>query len=166
MQEDDESGLIAENDRLAIRAGIVRLMLQVPPLVQRQISDALAHISKFDFPEKWPTLLPELVSELRGAADINVLNGVLETANAVFERFRNAYDTDEARYPLKVALDNFAGPLTEAFTKMDAQVEEATRSGAPKATQVALYHALKTMTSIFYSLNWLDLPEFFEVRAG
>ena len=45
-----------------------------------QLSDALSHISNLDFPEKWPSLLPELVVKL-GTNDISVICGVLDTAN-------------------------------------------------------------------------------------
>ena len=45
-----------------------------------QLSDALAHVSTLDFPERWPTLLPELVAKL-ATNDVAVISGVLDTAN-------------------------------------------------------------------------------------
>ena len=137
-------------------------MLAVPKLVQRQLSEALAHVSKFDFPDLWPTLLPELVSEISAARDYAALLGLLETVQAVFERFRGAYNTDENRRPLKYAVDTFAAPLTERYRLVDARAEEAARAGAPKAEQDALAHARRIMCSIFYLLNWLEPPEYFE----
>ena len=83
VQEDPESQALSESDRSNIKAGILRLMLGVPTLVQRQVSQALGYISTFDYPHEWPTLLPEISSELRSAQDINVLIGLLETVQAV-----------------------------------------------------------------------------------
>jgi exportin-2 (importin alpha re-exporter) len=138
-------------------------MLAVPPLVQRQISDALAHISRCDFPESWPTLMPDLVAQVAAAKDITALTGLLETAAAVFERFRGASADDEAVLrPLKLALDSFAKPLTESFRAIDAQFAAAVAAGAPKSVQAPLVQCLSTMVQIFYLLNCVDLPEFFE----
>jgi hypothetical protein len=44
----------------------------VPDAAQRQLSDALTYISQSDFPDKWPTLMPELVSKL-ASPDVKVL---------------------------------------------------------------------------------------------
>ena len=64
------------------------LMCAVPDATQRQLSDALTIISKTDFPDRWPTLLPALVSKLGGPGmDLRVTNGVLEAANSVFKRY-------------------------------------------------------------------------------
>jgi exportin-2 (importin alpha re-exporter) len=137
-------------------------MLSVPPLVQRQVSDALAHISRFDFPALWPTLLPELVAELAGAKDYASMIGLLETVCAVFERFRGAYDSDENRAPLKYAVDTFAQPLMARYRLVQARAEAAAREGAPPAEQALLADARRLMCTAFYLLNWLDLPEVFE----
>lgn len=51
-----------------------------------QLSEAVNLISKQDFPEQWPELLPQLVEKL-SVEDFNVINGVLETALAIFNRW-------------------------------------------------------------------------------
>jgi hypothetical protein len=43
-------------------------MLNTPPLVRAQLSEALTLISNHDFPAAWPQLLPELVERLAGGA--------------------------------------------------------------------------------------------------
>ena len=114
IQEDPGTQALSVTDRTSIKAGILRLMLNVPPLVQRQISQALGHISKFDYPYDWPTLLPEISSELRSAKDATVVVGLLETVQAVFERFRTADETsEEARMVLKISVEGFSAPLSE-----------------------------------------------------
>eukprot|EP00897_Mesotaenium_endlicherianum_P004221 jgi/Mesen1/3827/ME000207S02837 len=53
---------------LQIKGHIVELMLSSSPRIQAQISEALAIVSSFDFPERWQTLLPELVSRLAASS--------------------------------------------------------------------------------------------------
>jgi hypothetical protein len=45
-------------------------MLNTPPLVRAQLSEALTLISGHDFPAAWPQLLPELVERLAGALSL------------------------------------------------------------------------------------------------
>lgn len=157
--------VVPETERQAIKANLVNLMSSVPPLVQRQLSESLSFISKSDFPERWPTLLPELVAKL-AAGDMVVINGVLETASSIFERFRDAPDTDDNRRVLKAALDGFAAPLTELFRNVDKKLTEALAAGQSIATHrgtlVPLFTCLRACTVIFHELNWIDLPEYFE----
>ena len=136
-------------------------MSSVPPVVQRQLSDALSEISKHDFPDKWGALLPELVAQLRSAADISVVAGVLETAASIFERFRDEAAADDLA-PLKAALDGFAAPLTEIFTAIDAQVTSALAANASVTALTPLFGALRLASKCFFLLNFVDLPEYFE----
>ena len=57
-----------------------------------QLSEALTIISNVDFPDKWDTLLDNLIARL-ATTDFNVINGLLETANSICKRFRNVYVT-------------------------------------------------------------------------
>ncbi len=68
-----------------IRGLITALMLNAPPPVRAQLSEALTIISGHDFPARWKSLLPELCERL-GSDDAAVVNGVLETANSIFKR--------------------------------------------------------------------------------
>jgi hypothetical protein len=74
------------------RALLVGLMLSAPRLVQAQLSEALSIISAEDFPDRWPGLLPELITRLGapGARDFPSVAGVLTTANTIFKRYRQA----------------------------------------------------------------------------
>lgn len=62
-------------------------MLSAPPRVRAQLSEALSIISQHDFPARWPSLLPHLVDKL-GSADPAVVNGVLSTADSIYQRYR------------------------------------------------------------------------------
>lgn len=82
---EDFGDKIVANDRQSIKTSITELMLSSPEQIQRQLSDAISIISKEDFPEKWPELLPALVPKLK-CGDFHVINGVLRTAHSIFKR--------------------------------------------------------------------------------
>ena len=50
-----------------------------------QLSDAISIIGREDFPDKWPDLIPEMVSKFE-TGDFHVINGVLRTAHSLFKR--------------------------------------------------------------------------------
>ena len=60
-----------------IKSALLGLMLNTPPRVQAQLSEALSIICAFDFPAKWPGLLTELVQKL-GTDDLAAMRGVLQ----------------------------------------------------------------------------------------
>lgn len=62
-------------------------MLSAPPRVRAQLSEALSLISSHDFPARWPSLLPHLVEKL-GSDDPQLVNGVLSTADSIYQRYR------------------------------------------------------------------------------
>lgn len=65
--EDETSFTIPADVKGQVREGLLRLILFVPELLQSQLSEALALVAKHDFPQQWPTLLPEVVSQIEGS---------------------------------------------------------------------------------------------------
>jgi exportin-2 (importin alpha re-exporter) len=60
---------------------------------------------------------------------------------------------------LKHVLDAFAAPFTAIFVQCCQQIpQNLGNAGA----LVSLFSAIKTMLAIFYSLNCVDIPEYFE----
>ena len=139
-------------------------MLSSTPKIQSQLSEALALIGKHDFPKSWPTLLPELIVELQKASqasDYASINGILGTANSIFKKFRYQYKTNDLLLDLKYCLDNFAAPLLEIFLKTAALIDSAA-TVSPAAVIKPLFESQRLCCRIFYSLNFQELPEFFE----
>jgi exportin-2 (importin alpha re-exporter) len=156
-----EPAVIPAEDRKTIKDHLVGLMTSVPNLVQRQLSESLAIISRRDFPAEWPNLLPDLVSRLN-TTDINVLVGVLETAASIFERFRNVPDNDDVRREIRYSLDSFGNPLTAIMGTLGKMLDDATARGEGKAALTPILVAIKLVVSIYHSLSWLELPDIFE----
>uniref|UniRef100_A0A7N0VK74 Importin N-terminal domain-containing protein n=1 Tax=Kalanchoe fedtschenkoi TaxID=63787 RepID=A0A7N0VK74_KALFE len=145
-----------------IKSLIVRSMLSSPPRIQSQLSEALTVIGSHDFPQAWPTLLPELVAGLRQATDYSAINGILETANSIFKKFRYQYKTNDLLLDLKYCLDNFAAPLLEIFLKNASLFDSKAAAAAPPLEMKPLLESQRLCCRLFYSLNFQDLPEFFE----
>uniref|UniRef100_A0A1J3EFA2 Exportin-2 n=1 Tax=Noccaea caerulescens TaxID=107243 RepID=A0A1J3EFA2_NOCCA len=162
-----DSGIapIIDSEKQQIKTLIVSLMLSSSPRIQSQLSEALAVIGKHDFPRSWPELLPELISNLQRAAlagDYASVNGILGTANSIFKNFRYQYRTDDLFLDIKYTLKTFAAPLEEIFLKTASLIDSAASSGGSAEMLKPLFESQKLCCRIFFSLNFQDLPEFFE----
>lgn len=155
---------IPDSEKEQIKSLIVTLMLNASPKIQAQLSEALAVIGKHDFPKSWPTLLPELVSsldKLSNANDYISVNGILATLNSLFKKFRYQFKTNDLLLDLKYCLDNFAKPLLEVFKRTAALIDQAVAAGA-NASLKPYIESQRLCCRIFYTLNFQELPEFFE----
>ncbi|KAI3416776.1 Importin N-terminal domain-containing protein [Psidium guajava] len=162
------SSPIPDAEKEQIKALIVPLMLSSSARIQSQLSEALALISKHDFPKLWPALLPDLVSNLQKASqasDYASINGILGTANSIFEKFLYQYKTNDLLLDLKYCLDNFAAPLLEIFLRTAKLIDETSSSGQAVNLR-PLFESQRLCCRIFYSLNVQELPEFFEDHMG
>ncbi|KAI8924967.1 Cse1-domain-containing protein [Entophlyctis helioformis] len=157
-QIDGEQDFLAAEDRDAIKATIVPLMISVPSSLQLQLSEAVTIIADNDFPGKWKNLIQDLVARLN-LQDLNVNIGVLQTAHSIFKRWRHQFRTDALYLEIKFVIDNFAGPYLEFFKAIDGLIDA---NSGDKATLEKLFEILFLLTKIFYSFTCLDLPEFFE----
>uniref|UniRef100_A0A8C4QN71 Exportin-2 n=1 Tax=Eptatretus burgeri TaxID=7764 RepID=A0A8C4QN71_EPTBU len=155
---EDEVNKICDSDRTMIKANIVNLMLHSPEQIQKQLSDAISTVGREDFPHKWPNLLADMVSRFQ-SGDFHIINGVLHTAHSLFKRYRHEFKSNELWSEIKLVLGVFATPLTELFkVTIGLCNEHATDANALKV----LFSSLILISKVFYSLNFQDLPEFFE----
>lgn len=157
-QDDDSDNKIHESDRIAIKQFIVTLMLRSSAAIQKQLSDAVSIIGKYDFPKKWPQLIDEMVEKF-ASGDFHVINGVLQTAHSIFKRYRFEFKSQELWEEIKFVLDKFAKPLTDL---MLATMNLAKTHENNEGVLRILYGSIVLVTKVFYSLNAQDLPEFFE----
>mmetsp|Transcript_6873 Transcript_6873/g.12139 ORF Transcript_6873/g.12139 Transcript_6873/m.12139 type:complete len:959 (+) Transcript_6873:172-3048(+) len=154
-----DSPVLSATDRDNIKRHILNLMVKVTPRTRASLSEAVRIIGVSDFPEHWPYLLPDLTKQLANSQDFSVIIGLLETANTLFKIFRNSMGNDDIRLKLKFCLENFAAPLLEFFKRCFGMIESL--QGNIEGLR-NVFSALRLLTRIFYSLNVIDLPEFFE----
>eukprot|EP00462_Mataza_sp_D1_P023236 CAMPEP_0175130734 /NCGR_PEP_ID=MMETSP0087-20121206/6161_1 /TAXON_ID=136419 /ORGANISM="Unknown Unknown, Strain D1" /LENGTH=952 /DNA_ID=CAMNT_0016412965 /DNA_START=72 /DNA_END=2930 /DNA_ORIENTATION=+ len=155
---DTDKDIINESDRCLVKSHIVELMLNSPKQVQLQLSQALAIVSKADFPSKWNSLLPELVSKLANN-DYKVIIGVLETLHSIFHRYRHEMKSTELWKEIKYVLETFQEPMLKIFQQTCSLIG-ANEGNKEVLTQ--LFKSLNLIANLFYSLNAQDIPEYFE----
>lgn len=155
---EDSVNKIHEEDRETIKRQIVGLMLRSPEQIQRQLSDAVSIIGREDFPEKWQNLLQEMISHFQ-SGDFHAINGVLHTAHSLFKRYRYEFKSQALWMEIKFVLDNFAKPFTDLFV---ATMQLAETHSTNVSVLKVIFSSLVLIAKVFYSLNFQDLPEFFE----
>ncbi|XP_014473995.1 PREDICTED: exportin-2 isoform X2 [Dinoponera quadriceps] len=133
-------------------------MLRSPDSIQKQLSDAVSIIGKYDFPNKWPELIDQMVEKFN-TGDFHVINGVLHTAHSLFKRYRYEFKSENLWREIKFVLNQFAKPLTDLFLAT-MNLTQVHANNAEALT--VIYNSLVILCKVFYSLNFQDLPEFFE----
>lgn len=133
-------------------------MSAVPPAIQAQCSESIALIAKVDFPENWTNLLPELVQKFN-SPDMSVVNGALTTTNSIFKPFRYEQRSDDLYSVIIYSLNIIQAPLLIKFQTIGQEVDGLANNLAELEPRIV---ALRSMCRIFYSLNYQDLPEYFQ----
>jgi len=149
---------IHASDRNQVKSLIVDLMLTSPLPVQKQLSQAIAIIGQQDFPAKWPDLVNNMVTKFQ-SGDFHIINGVLQTAHSIFEKYSIEFKSQKLWEEIKFVLDNVAKPMTDLFVET---INLAGQHAANKDALKVIFGSLVLITKIFYCLNYQDLPEFFE----
>ena len=158
--EDDTIDAIVITDRETIKIHLIDLMSTTPTAVQKQLAESVSIIAKYDFPHNWQKLLPQLISKLDG--DIRVIQGVMLTANCIFKKFRHCYKSDSLFQEIKDCLMIFQAPLLEMFKRNGEIIMHFTTTAADLNDLQITIETHRIMARIYYSLNWQDIPEFFE----
>mmetsp|Transcript_8968 Transcript_8968/g.18070 ORF Transcript_8968/g.18070 Transcript_8968/m.18070 type:complete len:468 (-) Transcript_8968:3-1406(-) len=150
-----------EPDRLGIKSSIVDVLLRANPIVRKQLSEVLALAAAVEYPERWPDLAPSLVHNLtsaysRSPPDWSSCQGILETLDALFERYRFQYRSDPLFLEIKYSLTHVHDPLLCFYQTTSASVLK----GSMGTTELFIaLEGVRLATSIFYSLSWQDIPE-------
>jgi len=155
---EDGPDKIHASDREAVKTLIIDLMLKSPGPVQKQLSQAIAIVGQQDFPQKWQNLVPDMVQRF-ATGDFHIINGVLQTAHSIFEKYSVEFKSQKLWEEIKFVLDNFAKPLTELFIQT---IDLAAQHANNKDALTVIFGSLSIIAKIFYCLNYQDLPEFFE----
>ncbi|XP_076259837.1 chromosome segregation 1 [Rhynchophorus ferrugineus] len=155
---EDQADRIHGSDRASIKSLIVTIMLSAPDSIQKQLSDAISIIGKTDFPTKWPELITEMVDKF-ATGNFTVINGILRTAHSLFKKYRYEFKSNELWTEIKYVLEKLAQPLTDLLV---ATANVISAHANDVAASQLIFGSLVLISKIFYSLNFQDLPEFFE----
>ena len=153
--------------RNQIKELLIVLLVQsfLPLNVQRILTEVIVHIAFFDFPHLWPQLLPSLIGNL-SIDNVARSNTVLGCLNAIFKKYRHEVRSDELFLEIKHVLETFAPVLSQLFKMYDSQYDQLICTSNFDPNRISAIEAILTglilLNRIFYSLNWQDLPEYFE----
>jgi exportin-2 (importin alpha re-exporter) len=153
-----DSIAITESDRITIKSHLVQLMCTVPPSIQGLLSESISLIAKHDYPHQWTNLLPELVHQFN-SPDVMTVIGVLKTANSIFDRFRGEFRSEALYRVIKYTLEIIQAPLLALFHTVGQAVQSFVNDAKELTPR---FEILRLICQIYYSLNYQDLPEFFE----
>ncbi|KYK67458.1 importin-beta N-terminal domain-containing protein [Toxoplasma gondii TgCatPRC2] len=188
---DPQQGGISEANRVLVKEHLLCLLLapSTEKRVQMQLADALARIAETDLPLDWPTLLPELsqkhlvptVASLQQSpsvaekkAQLQQQVAALEILHAVLKKYRAALRSDDVLLELQQVLPATQEPLLQVFGTalklLELAIQEnvagepgaAVNGGKAIANGAELLEVLLLASKVFFSLNTVDLPEFFE----
>ena len=99
-------------------------------------------LAKEDFPAKWPNLVNDMVVNFQ-SGDCHTINGVLQTAHSIFEKYSVQFKSQKLWEEIKFVLDNFAGPFTDLFV---ATIGLAEQHAANKDALISkIFFHLKTI---------------------
>ena len=108
------------------------------------------------FPQ-WESLLPSLVQNIN-LENLDRTITILGCLNTIFKKYRYESRTDRLFAEIKFVLQSFAPTYFQIYRLLDERLD---REAAEK-NKLALLKCIFLMNRIFYSLNFQDLPEFFE----
>lgn len=160
---------INESDRTIIKDNIVNLMIACTIVsIQVQISAALSIICRYDFPNRWEKLLPDLLSKITSyqASDYSSrlqLNSVLSTLNSIFQHYRYDKAADPLWLQIKYVLEQSQEILTQLLQTLCADIPTQINNRQNLNT---LFISIYEVLNIFLSLNTQDIPEYFEDNIG
>jgi len=156
---DGTDGIVfTDPDRINIKNNLVDFMCSTPHQIQTLLSATIGIIANVDYPERWESLLPKLVEKLQ-SQDPVILIGILKTADSIFNRFVGADRNDNLYRVIKYSLDGSQQPLLALYQHLGTRVAASASNGEQLKANL---ECLRLVTDILYSLNYQDLPEFFE----
>jgi exportin-2 (importin alpha re-exporter) len=150
---------INDSDRTQMKQVLINLMLATSGSIQKQLSEVVA-IMAADFYHKWQNIIDEIVAQLN-TQDFGVIRSLLFTAHSIFKKYRDQESTVEIEQELIFVVDKFGQPMFQLFVALFDFIKQSENNPALIRN---IFECLNLLLKIFYSLNWVDLPAFFEDR--
>ena len=137
---------MSDAERAIIRTHVVPLLLtESDSSIRTIIADVIRGVCEYDYPDKWPSLLSELLAAVK-TANSNVLQmfNALLALRKIVKRYE--YKTKEHRDPLDVI-------ISEAFPILQELMQTIIANNSLEAAQV-----MRVCLKIFYSATMYALP--------
>jgi len=139
--------ILSEADKHHVRTNIVSKMFTCTSRpIMKQYVRSIITICRFDYPEKWPSLLTDISNALQSGNDKGILTGCVALF-CLAKKFE--YELDEARQPLFDIMQQVSPTLGQIVEQYMSQIE----------SEVALT-ILHQIVKIFYTANQLWICPF------
>eukprot|EP01129_Flabellula_baltica_P010761 TRINITY_DN4587_c0_g1_i1.p1 TRINITY_DN4587_c0_g1~~TRINITY_DN4587_c0_g1_i1.p1 ORF type:complete len:967 (-),score=208.33 TRINITY_DN4587_c0_g1_i1:132-3032(-) len=150
--------VISDHDKAEIKHILPSLVLTSHPKIGKILLGGLTFISNLEWPNQWPELLPSLISKL-DPNNFQLVNTILKCINACCHRYRSVFTSDDVIRELLYILNEFQEPMLQIFNYTVNSISEQAQN--EQALKI-LFTSCKLLINIFYTLNYIELPEYFE----
>ena len=152
LQSNDGSPvvLLKEEDKEQVKVNLIQALLSEPQKsIQDLLAETLHYIAIYDFPQKWPSLLPTLQHFIQQTDPSQALqiHNALVALRKVCKRYE--YKAKEERGPLNAIVDQFFPYLLPL----------AQRLVSPQENSLEAALTLKQILKIFWSSTQFFIPE-------
>ena len=62
--DEGEAQFISDADKASVRDNLLEGIVRAPPAVRAQLGESAKHVVHFEFPERWPALVPAICTLL------------------------------------------------------------------------------------------------------
>eukprot|EP00698_Gefionella_okellyi_P015174 TRINITY_DN4277_c0_g1_i1.p1 TRINITY_DN4277_c0_g1~~TRINITY_DN4277_c0_g1_i1.p1 ORF type:complete len:911 (-),score=249.25 TRINITY_DN4277_c0_g1_i1:513-3209(-) len=160
----------AASEKQLVRDNILPIMVQAPQLIRIQTALIIKNIAEDDFPENWPTLLPQILQLVQSPDAGTVFSG-LWALRMVFKKYE--FKSEENRAPLFPLVDAVFPLLLQLVQRLMQQQQSLEAAEMMKlickiffsAVQLAIPIQLTSVevftpwVTFFYELLAYDIPD-------
>ncbi len=136
---------ISEEEKSAVRPVVLEGVVRCPQAVRVQLEEALKQIIAWDYPQRWPDLVPVLAASLN-SGDQALMCGALRTLRIIARKYE--FRDEGERAPLTAMVDITFPSILAVF-----QTLLANPSPSPDLAEL-----LKLCCKIFWSSCYLEMP--------
>lgn len=126
--------------------------------VRNQLSEIICIISENDFPENWPDLVDHLLVKI-SSSDFSSNLVILKTFHKIFKRYRLEERSDDLYREINFVMEKVGPFLLQIFVGLESILKS--NISDKNLLSIILQNATYA-NKIFYSLNYQDIPAFFE----
>ncbi|EAL61540.1 hypothetical protein DDB_G0291838 [Dictyostelium discoideum AX4] len=157
---DEVENPIPSNDKEMVKSLLLNFILSaVNNTTQSQLVESLSMIGVSDFPQQWPSILPELIKQMESNTDIPTLSIILRVLHSLLKKYRGQERNNQSLSELKYILSILPTPYLSLLIKTGVAVDANLQN---EQQLVLLLNCVHFLLEIFFSMSSVDLPEFFE----
>ncbi|KAF7370763.1 Importin N-terminal domain-containing protein [Mycena sanguinolenta] len=156
---------ISEQDKTALRAGLVPAMLTLSAdagdrAIRAQTAESISLIAELDFPAKWPDLIDHLTSSLSPTSSSTNI-AILQTSHSIFSQWRVHVRSDVLFTEINLVLSKFMEPFLGLFRHTAGLLltpPPTLDTSSSNGEYAAQAQTMALLMEIFYDFTCQDLP--------